>query len=202
MGHHIMIVKAYAKTEEAARHYVLNALEETIGANWDYVSEDLALITKDQLQTEYQVASFKELEKVHEKNRYLRLKEMQDELKDTIKVKLAEKCLRKKDMALYINDTDLSHVIEELAKDEQDKLIPDNFQDLLKLYAELFADLAKDKTSLTSYYMRKISDLQDCIDCPLTLEYTLHSTDNFFAEIPADNEKGLKAFYFLTDRHY
>jgi hypothetical protein len=207
--HHIIIVKVWAGEEGEAENIVRDAMEESIDASnntcgWDYFHEAV-LIKESDLIHGYDVKTFKELEKKKIAQRHENIKGLSEGINVDIKPLLAPYFLTKEEASLHINteDDNLKKCVEKILKRKKDITPPDSFEKIVDTFTDLIVSIAKKDTghSMLMYDMEVIKKLQYCIDDP-SPNNTLQCTDNHYAELPCDNKKGLKPFYFSCDRHF
>ena len=207
--HHKIVVKVWAGEEGEAENIARDAMEESIEANlntagWDCF-DSAKLIEKKDLQPNYGVNSFEELEKKKIAQRHENIKGLSEGINVDIKPLLAPYFLTKEEASLHINteDDNLKKCVEKILKRKKDITPPDSFEKIVDTFTDLIVSIAKKDTghSMLMYDMEVIKKLQYCIDDP-SPNNTLQCTDNHYAELPCDYKKGLKPFYFSCDRHF
>ena len=208
MSHHIMIVKAWAGDEVEAENIVVDAMEESLDKSnntvgWDYFDKAV-LIKESDLLRDHGVKTFKELEKKHLAARHEHIIGLGEQIKDGIKPLLAPYFLTKNEASLHITaeDDEFKKCVEKILKRKRDVNPPKDFEKIVDTFTNLVVNIAKKDMghSMLMFYMEGIKRLQYCIDDP-TPYHTLQSEDNYYAELPCDNKKQLKPFYFSCDRH-
>jgi len=208
--HHIITVKAWASDADEAQSEVDCMIQDSIDQSnntcgWDYASENIVLITEDQLKAEG-FKSFADLEKFKIQERLDTMSHLQAEIRTDLQVLIAPFFLNKVEAVLYVGeeDTEFAAYIEKFLKRKKDIRKPDSFEKILDIFTNVVTSIAKKDCgrSLLMYRMEQIKKLQYCIENPTQTCYTLQSTENNFAELPCHDTKGLTPFYFLCDRHY
>jgi hypothetical protein len=208
--HHYIILKVWAGSADEAKDIATSELESSIEpenneAGWDYVGE-VAVITEKDLAS-YGVTSYKELEKKKIEQRKESMNDLIEEFKDEITVLLAPLCLTKDEAPLLINteNDNLKEYIEKLLKRKIDNpKPPSTFEGILNLVMKIMVHTAQDDAnhSMILWRMKHISKLQHCMTYSDPC-HTLQCTDNYYAEIPCnDNKKELKPFFIVGDRHF
>lgn len=209
MSHHYIVVKVWADDKDEAETFVKEAMEDSIDASnntcgWSYLNECTIINEIDLLQY-YKVRTFKELEKKYIAERREHIKGLSECLNADIKPLLAPYFLTKDEAPLYITteDDDLKKHVEEILKRKRNTTPPKGFEKIVGTFTNFLLSIAKKDVghSMIMLNMEAIKKLQYCIDDP-SIYNTLQCIDNYYAELPCKNKKGLKPFYFNCDRGY
>ncbi len=204
MSHHVIITKVWAVDKEEAEGIVAGEMEDSIQERlFDYFDHADPIEEKD-LQS-YGVKTFKEFDIKQFEDRRIQIRDRTAQIKDGLKTLLAPYFLTKDEAALCITteDGEFKKCVEKTLKRKHDVKPPNTFDEMADVISKVVTAIAKKDTgsSMLMFYMEQIKKLQYCIDDPQPYN-TLQCTENYYAEIPCDNKRGLKAFYFACDRHY
>ena len=137
--HHHIIVKVWAGDAEEAESIVSDEMENstrpennTIG--WDYFGGATRIEEKD-LPNNYQVKSFKELEKKYIEDREIEINDAKAKIKEDLMIFLAPFFLTKTEAILYVNteNDEFKKCVERILKRKTDIKTPDSFEKVLNI---------------------------------------------------------------------
>ena len=212
--HHGIVLKVLGADEDEARSQALSDLEDSIDPShntvgWDYVSSDSPiLITKGNLQPDYKVKSYAELEQKMLREQKESLDHLIKELQDDMLPILAPIFMTKTDAPLFIDteSDELKAYIEKLMKRKKDTVRPATFEEIADAVLKIMISVAKKDTgsSMAMWRMEHIKKMQACITFPGDTSCTLQCNDNPYAELPYDGDinNGTSPYFYFADRHF